>query len=232
MELRRRPRAQHRRGLGVHPSGLHRRHARVGSPGARQVRVGALHAACRAANRRSEFLRRLRTASSGRSRMSLRAGRIAAAATPRPGEPLARPVLLHGGNAGYFHGREEEAAELARRVQRKHLTVLFGQSGLGKTSLLRAGLVPRLRGEGYCPVYVRMDYARLAAAVGADQAGHFPRHRGGRALDEARHGDPGRVALGVPAPSGRPPPRRERPHADAAADLRPVRGDLHARAGG
>ena len=57
-----------------------------------------------------------------------------------------------------FHGRDEEAAELARRVQRKLLTVLFGQSGLGKTSLLRAGLVPRLRGEGYCPVYVRVDY--------------------------------------------------------------------------
>ncbi|HET7558193.1 MAG TPA: hypothetical protein VFK08_08995 [Rhodanobacteraceae bacterium] len=59
----------------------------------------------------------------------------------------------------YFHGRDEEAAELARRVQRKLLTVLFGQSGLGKTSLLRAGLVPRLRNEGFCPVYVRVDYA-------------------------------------------------------------------------
>ncbi|MGH8154970.1 MAG: hypothetical protein ACREP0_07015 [Rhodanobacteraceae bacterium] len=59
----------------------------------------------------------------------------------------------------YFHGRDEESAELARRVQRKLLTVLFGQSGLGKTSLLRAGLVPRLRKEGYCPVYVRIVYA-------------------------------------------------------------------------
>jgi tetratricopeptide (TPR) repeat protein len=59
----------------------------------------------------------------------------------------------------YFHGRDDETAELARRVQRKNLTVLFGQSGLGKTSLLRAGLVPRLRGDGYCPVYVRVDYA-------------------------------------------------------------------------
>ena len=59
----------------------------------------------------------------------------------------------------YFHGRDEETAELARRVQRKLLTVLFGQSGLGKTSLLRAGLVPRLRAEGFCPVYVRVDYA-------------------------------------------------------------------------
>ena len=60
----------------------------------------------------------------------------------------------------YFYGREDEVAELARRVQRKPLTILFGQSGLGKTSILRAGIVPRLRPEGYCPVYVRIDYAR------------------------------------------------------------------------
>ncbi len=59
----------------------------------------------------------------------------------------------------YFYGREEEVAELARRVQRKLLTVLFGQSGLGKTSILNAGIVPRLRPEGYCPVYVRIDYS-------------------------------------------------------------------------
>src|SRR3954468_18861194 len=59
----------------------------------------------------------------------------------------------------FFHGRDEEISELTRRVQRKLLTVLFGQSGLGKTSILRAGVVPRLRAEGYCPVYVRIDYA-------------------------------------------------------------------------
>ncbi len=59
----------------------------------------------------------------------------------------------------YFYGREEEVAELGRRVQRKRLTVLFGQSGLGKTSILRAGIVPRLRPLGYCPVYVRIDYS-------------------------------------------------------------------------
>ena len=60
----------------------------------------------------------------------------------------------------FFFGREEEVAELARRVQRKLLTVLFGKSGLGKTSILRAGLVPRLREHGFCPVYVRIDYSR------------------------------------------------------------------------
>jgi tetratricopeptide (TPR) repeat protein len=59
----------------------------------------------------------------------------------------------------YFYGRDEEVAELARRVQRKLLTILFGQSGLGKTSILRAGIVPRLRPMGYCPIYVRIDYS-------------------------------------------------------------------------
>ncbi len=58
----------------------------------------------------------------------------------------------------YFFGREGEVAELTRRVQRKLLTVLFGKSGLGKTSILRAGLVPRLRSQGYFPVYLRIDY--------------------------------------------------------------------------
>ena len=60
----------------------------------------------------------------------------------------------------FFHGRDEEVAELGRRVQRKLLTILFGQSGLGKTSILRAGIVPRLRPEGFCPVYVRLDYGK------------------------------------------------------------------------
>ena len=60
----------------------------------------------------------------------------------------------------YFYGREEEVAELGRRVQRKLLTILFGQSGLGKTSILRAGIVPRLRPMGFCPVYVRVDYSK------------------------------------------------------------------------
>jgi tetratricopeptide (TPR) repeat protein len=64
----------------------------------------------------------------------------------------------------YFFGRDEEVAELARRVQRKLLTILFGQSGLGKTSILRAGIVPRLRAQGYCPVYVRIDYSRESPA--------------------------------------------------------------------
>jgi hypothetical protein len=82
------------------------------------------------------------------------------AATVDAGNPWLGLASFTEETRAYFYGRDEEVAELARRVQRKLLTVLFGQSGLGKTSILRAGLVPRLRGQGYCPVYVRIDYGR------------------------------------------------------------------------
>jgi len=58
----------------------------------------------------------------------------------------------------FFHGRDTEAAELLRRVRRERLTILFGQSGLGKTSLLCAGLFPRLRAADFLPVYIRLDW--------------------------------------------------------------------------
>src|SRR5580704_16721134 len=61
----------------------------------------------------------------------------------------------------YFHGRDAEAAELLRRVRRERLTILFGQSGLGKTSLLSAGLFPRLRAADFLPVYLRLDLVNV-----------------------------------------------------------------------
>src|SRR4051794_29720247 len=59
----------------------------------------------------------------------------------------------------YFHGRTAESGELLRLVRRELLTALFGRSGLGKTSLLKAGLFPLLREEDCLPVYVRLDHA-------------------------------------------------------------------------
>jgi hypothetical protein len=62
----------------------------------------------------------------------------------------------------FFHGREEETESLLNRVRRRVLTVLFGQSGLGKSSLLQAGLFPRLRAERFLPVYIRLNYRESA----------------------------------------------------------------------
>src|SRR6516162_10347383 len=41
-------------------------------------------------------------------------------------------------------------------------TLLFGQSGLGKTSLLQAGLFPLLRRNSFLPVPIRLDYTTTA----------------------------------------------------------------------
>jgi tetratricopeptide (TPR) repeat protein len=57
----------------------------------------------------------------------------------------------------YFHGREAETDDLFRLIEREPLTVLFGQSGLGKSSLLNAGVFPNLRRAGYLPVYLRLS---------------------------------------------------------------------------
>jgi Novel STAND NTPase 1/YARHG domain len=58
----------------------------------------------------------------------------------------------------FFAGRGEEIDELLRLVRRDTLTLLYGVSGLGKTSLLQAGLFPLLRTEDYLPVPIRLDY--------------------------------------------------------------------------
>jgi tetratricopeptide (TPR) repeat protein len=60
--------------------------------------------------------------------------------------------------ARFFNGRRLESVTLRRLVMHAPLTVLFGASGLGKTSLLQAGLFPLLREEQLLPVYVRLDF--------------------------------------------------------------------------
>ena len=62
-------------------------------------------------------------------------------------------------DAGLFFGREKEAGELLRLIKRSVLTVVFGPSGTGKTSLLNAGLFPLLRKEKYLPIAIRLDHS-------------------------------------------------------------------------
>ena len=55
-----------------------------------------------------------------------------------------------------FFGRDREIRLLEQKFHNTRLLVLHGESGTGKTSLIRAGLIPRLDPESYIPVYVRM----------------------------------------------------------------------------
>jgi hypothetical protein len=85
-------------------------------------------------------------------------------------------------DAELFFGREKEGLELLRLVRREVITVLFGPSGTGKTSLLNAGLFPRLRESGFLPVAIRLDHsgdrpdyigqvrARISSALHSDVA--------------------------------------------------------------
>jgi len=65
----------------------------------------------------------------------------------------------------FFHGREAETDDLFRLIEREPLTVLFGQSGLGKSSLLNAGVFPCLRRAGYLPVYLRLNLDATAPVL-------------------------------------------------------------------
>ncbi|CAM3417489.1 PD40 domain-containing protein [Kibdelosporangium persicum] len=49
-------------------------------------------------------------------------------------------------DADLFHGREHLVGELTERMIRQRFVAVFGASGAGKSSLLRAGLVPRWTG--------------------------------------------------------------------------------------
>ena len=94
--------------------------------------------------------------------------------------PWPGPVSFGEADREFFFGRDAESEELLGLVVVHRLTVLFGLSGLGKSSLLAAGLFPRLRHRGFFPVRLRFDLeagalspsAQIAAALAADVRRH------------------------------------------------------------
>jgi len=73
--------------------------------------------------------------------------------------PGTRPFTDSPEDQARFYGREAEGEELYLRVLSVPLLVQFAASGLGKTSLLQAYLLPRLRLRPFLPVMVRLDAA-------------------------------------------------------------------------
>lgn len=51
-------------------------------------------------------------------------------------------------HAGYFFGREEDIRSISEKIYRDNAVLLYGESGVGKTSLVNAGLLPLLQKEG------------------------------------------------------------------------------------
>ncbi len=54
-----------------------------------------------------------------------------------------------------FFGRNDEVQSLYYHVKQNYLTVLYGESGVGKSSIINAGLVPLLRTKNIFPIRLR-----------------------------------------------------------------------------
>ncbi len=60
--------------------------------------------------------------------------------------------------ASIFYGRDAEIEKLTALIHSNTLTIVFGKSGTGKTSLLNAGVFPRLH-KNYClPFRIRLNF--------------------------------------------------------------------------
>ena len=56
-----------------------------------------------------------------------------------------------------FFGREPASVALTDQILANRLVIVYAKSGLGKTSLLNAGVAPRLREAGSLPLFVRVN---------------------------------------------------------------------------
>ena len=93
---------------------------------------------------------------------------------------------------GLFFGRENEARTLVDRLRAETLVVVTGDSGVGKSSLCRAGVLPRLDGRALMLVPGRQPLTALAAALAAFVGGDE------RELSAALRDDPGVLARWLP----------------------------------
>jgi signal transduction histidine kinase len=82
--------------------------------------------------------------------------------------PGLQPFSEQAGDTGLFLGREQEIAQLRQFVKRQPLVIVTGPSGVGKTSLISAGLIPALRTEGWAAATFRpggLPFEGLARAL-------------------------------------------------------------------
>jgi hypothetical protein len=68
-------------------------------------------------------------------------------------EPYVGPRPFERKEADLFHGRKRDTQILCDRILTGRLTLLYAQSGLGKSSLLRTRVIPRVEAHGAGAVY-------------------------------------------------------------------------------
>ena len=57
-----------------------------------------------------------------------------------------------------LYGRDDDIRDLTQNVFNDIDTLLYGKSGIGKSSILNAGVIPAARRHGYLPVLVRLSH--------------------------------------------------------------------------
>ena len=77
--------------------------------------------------------------------------------SPRGRYPGAQPFADDEVSRKVFFGREQAARALTDLILANRMVVVFGKSGLGKSSLLSAGISQRLRDQGRLPLIVRVN---------------------------------------------------------------------------
>ena len=60
-----------------------------------------------------------------------------------------------------LYGRDEDIRDLTQCVLNDTDTLLYGKSGIGKSSVLNAGIIPAARRHGFQPVLVRFSHKEL-----------------------------------------------------------------------
>jgi len=80
-----------------------------------------------------------------------------------PRRPFQRLDSFTADDADRFFGRDREIRLLSQKILAHPLMVLTGPSGCGKTSLLQAGVLPALQGQGYTSLITRCGDDPLAA---------------------------------------------------------------------
>lgn len=75
---------------------------------------------------------------------------------PDPQDPYKFLDHFNANDRKIFVGRDFEIHELKNRIITRNLTILFAYSGMGKTSLLNAGVIPQLEMEGFQVKYIRL----------------------------------------------------------------------------
>jgi energy-coupling factor transporter ATP-binding protein EcfA2 len=126
-----------------------------------------------------------------------------------PPNPYKGLAAFTPADAELFLGRDAERAELLSKVRQHPFVLVVGPSGVGKSSLVQAGLIPELSKDGWAWVMCRPSehpdpFHTLAAAlrrVGGAAGADIDKHRAW--VDEIRADGLARLAADLRVASGR-----------------------------